>query len=150
MSPCLRGTPDCYFSHSPISSSFHISIRELVSWLPSRPGYCAGSLLYISATVSHSVSISTRSLPLSLWISALRPLPWVSYYLSLSQSLFLSPCSIVCFSIGISTSGLHSGYMFHPVPLSGCLSLWISASLSLCYCLLVSSLSIWFSSSLCE
>ncbi|XP_031242405.1 fms-related tyrosine kinase 3 ligand isoform X4 [Mastomys coucha] len=33
MSPCLRGTPDCYFSHSPISSSFHISIRELTDYL---------------------------------------------------------------------------------------------------------------------
>ncbi|XP_028644716.1 fms-related tyrosine kinase 3 ligand isoform X2 [Grammomys surdaster] len=29
LSPCLRGTPDCYFSHSPISSNFHTRINEL-------------------------------------------------------------------------------------------------------------------------
>ncbi|XP_049977355.1 fms-related tyrosine kinase 3 ligand isoform X2 [Alexandromys fortis] len=33
LSPCLRGTPDCYFSHSPISSNFHLRIRELTDYL---------------------------------------------------------------------------------------------------------------------
>ncbi|XP_052019452.1 fms-related tyrosine kinase 3 ligand isoform X3 [Apodemus sylvaticus] len=29
LSPCLRGTPDCYFSHSPISSDFQRTISKL-------------------------------------------------------------------------------------------------------------------------
>ncbi|XP_007647476.1 fms-related tyrosine kinase 3 ligand isoform X1 [Cricetulus griseus] len=33
LSPCLRGTPDCYFSHSPISSNFHVRISELTDYL---------------------------------------------------------------------------------------------------------------------
>ncbi|XP_038170148.1 fms-related tyrosine kinase 3 ligand isoform X2 [Arvicola amphibius] len=33
LSPCLRGTPDCYFSHSPISSNFHLRISELTDYL---------------------------------------------------------------------------------------------------------------------
>ncbi|EDM07399.1 rCG54594, isoform CRA_a [Rattus norvegicus] len=33
LSPCLRGTPDCYFSHSPISSNFHMRISELTDYL---------------------------------------------------------------------------------------------------------------------
>ncbi|XP_076789774.1 fms-related tyrosine kinase 3 ligand isoform X4 [Arvicanthis niloticus] len=33
LSPCLRGTPDCYFSHSPISSNFHTRINELTDYL---------------------------------------------------------------------------------------------------------------------
>ncbi|CAO2632805.1 Fms-related tyrosine kinase 3 ligand, partial [Lemmus lemmus] len=33
LSPCLRGTPDCYFSHSPISSNFHLRISKLTDYL---------------------------------------------------------------------------------------------------------------------
>ncbi|EDL22812.1 FMS-like tyrosine kinase 3 ligand, isoform CRA_f, partial [Mus musculus] len=33
LSPCLRGTPDCYFSHSPISSNFKVKFRELTDHL---------------------------------------------------------------------------------------------------------------------
>ncbi|XP_040592093.1 fms-related tyrosine kinase 3 ligand isoform X2 [Mesocricetus auratus] len=33
LSPCLRGTPDCFFSHSPISSNFHVRISELTDYL---------------------------------------------------------------------------------------------------------------------
>ncbi|XP_059109424.1 fms-related tyrosine kinase 3 ligand isoform X1 [Peromyscus eremicus] len=33
LSPCLRGTPDCYFSHNPISSNFKVSIGRLTDYL---------------------------------------------------------------------------------------------------------------------
>ncbi|XP_052019461.1 fms-related tyrosine kinase 3 ligand isoform X4 [Apodemus sylvaticus] len=33
LSPCLRGTPDCYFSHSPISSDFQRTISKLTDYL---------------------------------------------------------------------------------------------------------------------
>ncbi|XP_074172204.1 fms-related tyrosine kinase 3 ligand isoform X4 [Rhinolophus sinicus] len=33
LSPCLRGTPDCSFRHSPISSTFADSIRKLSDYL---------------------------------------------------------------------------------------------------------------------
>lgn len=33
LSPGLRGTPDCSFTHSPITSNFAIKIQELVSLL---------------------------------------------------------------------------------------------------------------------
>ncbi|XP_042130629.1 fms-related tyrosine kinase 3 ligand isoform X3 [Peromyscus maniculatus bairdii] len=33
LSPCLRGTPDCYFSHNPISSNFNLRIKKLTDYL---------------------------------------------------------------------------------------------------------------------
>lgn len=40
LSPGLRGTPDCSFSHSPISSTFKVTIRKLVR-ARSHPLRCA-------------------------------------------------------------------------------------------------------------
>lgn len=37
LSPSLRGTPDCSFDHSPISSNFAVTISKLVSRPPSPP-----------------------------------------------------------------------------------------------------------------
>ena len=93
LSPGLRGTPDCSFSHSPISSTFAVTIRKLVRPGPSLPdslpearvlargpsspgsvSVCAAPWAPFWVPVPTTTTTPVRSLSLTPWVPVPFPL----------------------------------------------------------------------------